>query len=226
MAVFHHKPDAFGALGWLAAEADRLSSGMDRKPRDYEAAETEAEHKGWDAFIKTPLRSIFGSVDLGLGDPPPCQQPLAELIPDDRLLPVAKLDASDYQARYRHLWDVSRPSSRRCARWTTSSCSARACCRCPNASPSPSPRPRWTYPTCRCTTTTAPSPPLPPACIAGMRLNGTLDDEQGDPRPFARKSFTCWPATCPGFSIPCSCSPTSRSRASTRFSAPALSCWG
>lgn len=105
MAVFHHLPDANGALGWLAAEADRLSSGMDRKPRDYETAEAEAEHKGWDAFIKTPLRSIFGSVDLGLGDPPPCQQPLAELIPDDRLLPESKLDAGDYQARYRNLWD-------------------------------------------------------------------------------------------------------------------------
>lgn len=64
MAVFHHKPETFGALGWLAAEADRLSSGMDRKPCDYEAVEAEAENKGWDAFIKTPLRSIFGSVDL------------------------------------------------------------------------------------------------------------------------------------------------------------------
>ncbi|MDS4060619.1 MAG: type III-A CRISPR-associated protein Cas10/Csm1 [Candidatus Contendobacter sp.] len=67
--------------------------------------EAEAEHKGWDAFIKTPLRSIFGSVDLGLGDPSPCQQPLAELIPDERLLPEPKLDASNYQTRYRNLWD-------------------------------------------------------------------------------------------------------------------------
>ncbi|MBK8168514.1 MAG: type III-A CRISPR-associated protein Cas10/Csm1 [bacterium] len=105
MAVFHHKPEAFGAPGWLAAEADRLSSGMDRKPRDYEAAEAEVEHKGWDAFIKTPLRSIFGSVDLGLGDPPPCKQPLEELIPDKRLLPEPKLDAGDYRTRYRNLWD-------------------------------------------------------------------------------------------------------------------------
>jgi len=105
MAVFHHKPETFGALGWLAAEADRLSSGMDRKPRDYEAMEAEAEYKGWDAFIKTPLRSIFGSVDLGLGDPLPCKQPLEELIPDERLLPEPKLDAGDYQTRYRNLWD-------------------------------------------------------------------------------------------------------------------------
>ena len=105
MAVFHHKPETFGALGWLAAEADRLSSGMDRKPRDYEAVEAEAEHKGWDAFIKTPLRSIFGSVNLGLGDPPPCQQPLAELIPDKRLLPEPRIRIDDYQQAYRDLWD-------------------------------------------------------------------------------------------------------------------------
>ncbi|RUQ38661.1 MAG: hypothetical protein EKK69_11970 [Candidatus Competibacteraceae bacterium] len=45
MAVFHHKPETFWALGWLAAEADRLSSGMDCKPRDYEAAETGTAHK-------------------------------------------------------------------------------------------------------------------------------------------------------------------------------------
>lgn len=105
MAVFHHMPDANGALGWLAAEADRLSSGMDRKPRDYEAAEAEAEYKGWDAFIKTPLRSIFGSVDLGLGDPTPCQQPLAVLIPDERLLPQPRVRIDDYQRAYRDLWD-------------------------------------------------------------------------------------------------------------------------
>jgi CRISPR-associated protein Csm1 len=42
MAVFHHKPEAYGALGWLAAEADRLSSGMDRKPAD-EQMELEAK---------------------------------------------------------------------------------------------------------------------------------------------------------------------------------------
>ncbi|MCC8997904.1 MAG: type III-A CRISPR-associated protein Cas10/Csm1, partial [Candidatus Contendobacter sp.] len=104
MAVFHHLPDANGALGWLAAEADRLSSGMDRKPRDYEAAEAEAEYKGWDAFIKTPLHSIFSSVNLGLGDPPLCQQPLAELIPDERLLPELRIRIDDYQKAYRDLW--------------------------------------------------------------------------------------------------------------------------
>lgn len=105
MAVFHHKPEAYGPLGWLAAEADRLSSGMDRKPRDDETSEAETEPKGWNAFIKTPLRSIFSSANLGLGNPPPCQQPLAELIPDQRLLPELNVKADDYQQTYRGLWE-------------------------------------------------------------------------------------------------------------------------
>lgn len=103
MAVFHHKPDAFGALGWLAAEADRLSSGMDRKQRD-ETQENEAEHKGWNAFIKTALLSPFGPVDLALGQGSACRLALDELIPDQRLLPLAELDTADYQSRYQELW--------------------------------------------------------------------------------------------------------------------------
>ncbi len=105
MAVFHHKPEAHGPLGWLAAEADRLSSGMDRKPRDSETAEVEAEPKGWNAFIKTPLRSIFNAANLGLGDPPKYQQPLAELLPDERLLPKPQVDSGDYQTVYLDLWN-------------------------------------------------------------------------------------------------------------------------
>ncbi len=54
MAIYHHKPEANNALGWLAAEADRLSSGMDRKPSD-EAQES----KSWNQFIKTPIRCLF-----------------------------------------------------------------------------------------------------------------------------------------------------------------------
>jgi CRISPR-associated protein Csm1 len=103
MAVFHHSPDAFGALGWLAAEADRLSSGMDRKQRD-ETQENEAEHKGWNAFIKTALLSPFGPIDLGRGQGPECRLALEELIPDQRLLPLVKLDTADYQNRYQALW--------------------------------------------------------------------------------------------------------------------------
>lgn len=105
MAVFHHKPDAHGALGWLASEADRLSSGMDRKPRDDQAAEIVAEPKGWDAFIKTPLHSIFSSAHLGYGEPPSGKQPLTELIPDDRLLPETTIKVDAYQAVYRTLWE-------------------------------------------------------------------------------------------------------------------------
>ncbi len=61
-AVFHHRPT--GALTWLSAVADRLSAGMDRKERD------KPEKAGsWDQFRRTPLRSIFDRVDLGLGRP-------------------------------------------------------------------------------------------------------------------------------------------------------------
>ncbi len=104
MAVFHHKPETFGALGWLAAEADRLSSGMDRKGRD-EALEKNAEQpKGWDAFIKTPLLSPFCAVNLGLGEALQRWQQLAELAPDARLLPGNRADANACQQTYAGLW--------------------------------------------------------------------------------------------------------------------------
>jgi CRISPR-associated protein Csm1 len=102
MAVFHHKPETFGPLGWLAAEADRLSSGMERKQKD-EAVENQIETGGWDKFIKTPLLSPFYPVNLGLGKAPTRFQPLSELIPDERLLPVAEPDTFSYQDHYRRL---------------------------------------------------------------------------------------------------------------------------
>lgn len=103
MAVFHHKPETFGALGWLAAEADRLSSGMDRKPKD-ESLESEGESRGWDRFIKTAMWSPFCQVDLGMGKPPRRIQALAELIPDERLLPQATVNTAAYPETYARLW--------------------------------------------------------------------------------------------------------------------------
>lgn len=103
MAVFHHKPDTFGALGWLAAEADRLSSGMDRKRKD-EDLESEGESRGWDKFIKTAMLSPFCQVDLGLGKPPRRLQALADLVPDERVLPQANVDTSAYPETYARLW--------------------------------------------------------------------------------------------------------------------------
>jgi len=105
VAVFHHKPDAakpeIGAIGWLAAEADRLSSGMDRKARDEQA---ELEDKAWDRFIRTPLVSPFSGVQLGLGEPRRVQIPLQELDPGENLMPQDKVNAHDYQSRYDALW--------------------------------------------------------------------------------------------------------------------------
>lgn len=105
-AVFHHSPSPNIPLTELAARADVLSAGMDRKPRD-EQQESEAEDPGWDAFIRTPLKNPLAAVDLkiGLGDRPESEIPLGELIPGARLLPVPSVDASDYQTRYRVLWD-------------------------------------------------------------------------------------------------------------------------
>lgn len=62
-AVYHHKP--LTPLHWLSAEADRLSAGMDRKPRD--EAE-ESSDSGRDRYQRVALRSIFAGVDLGLAD--------------------------------------------------------------------------------------------------------------------------------------------------------------
>jgi CRISPR-associated protein Csm1 len=106
MAAFHHKPEVFGPLGWLAAEADRLSSGMDRKAQD-EKDELKAGEKGWDRFIKTPLVSTFSQVDLGLGEPQRGYHPLLELNPDEDIQPrpLEALAIDSYSARYRQLWD-------------------------------------------------------------------------------------------------------------------------
>lgn len=106
MAVFHHKPDAFGALGWLQAEADRLSSGMDRKPHDESLENKADQHKGWNAFIKTAMLSPFSPVQLDLPPGAPHFQPLDELIPDERLVPQSRLETGHYPQKYRELWDA------------------------------------------------------------------------------------------------------------------------
>ena len=107
IAVYHHDPSPSTPLSELAAVADRLAAGLDRKQRD-EQAELEGEARGWDAFIRTALKNPFAGVDLriGLGEPPDSEIPLAPLIPDDRLLPQPKVDTDGYQNRYRSLWEV------------------------------------------------------------------------------------------------------------------------
>lgn len=102
VAVFHHAPDngraAIGAAAWIAAEADRLSAGMDRKPLD------EAEEAARPAdYLKTALISPFRNVDLGLGNPPESRLPLSELTPSEDSFPQPSLDTGDYPERYRRL---------------------------------------------------------------------------------------------------------------------------
>ncbi len=107
MAVFHHKPDGanaeVGAAAWIVAEADRISSGMERKELD-EQVEAEGGRKGWDRFIKTALKSPFAAVDLGNGRPTASELPLEELCPGEALMPQQRVDTSDYQSRYAALW--------------------------------------------------------------------------------------------------------------------------
>lgn len=101
-AVYHHAPST--PLQWLSAEADRLSAGMDRKPRDEEAELAAGGARG--AFRKTPLRSIFATVDLGhdhgRDSGEAANYRVAELFPD-ALFPTSV--AGEDQARgYAELW--------------------------------------------------------------------------------------------------------------------------
>jgi len=62
VAVYHHKPDS--AWSELCAIADRTASGMDRKEKDEQSDPALNEQTGWDAFIKTPLKSCYTCVQL------------------------------------------------------------------------------------------------------------------------------------------------------------------
>jgi CRISPR-associated protein, Csm1 family len=57
LACYHHRPDT--PLHWIITEADCLSAGMDRLPKD-----EEEETKGRDSFKKTRLYSILEEVNL------------------------------------------------------------------------------------------------------------------------------------------------------------------
>jgi len=107
ISVYHHEPEgaraSVGALGHLAAEADRLSAGMDRKPRD-EEEEAGAEPKGRDGYIKTPLRSPFAAVHIGLGNAPEAHILLGKLEPGEDLFPRAEIRKEEYPQRYARLW--------------------------------------------------------------------------------------------------------------------------
>ncbi len=105
IAVYHHAPSPNIPLSELAAEADRLAAGMDRKARD-EMQESEIYGRVRPGYLQTPLKNPFDGVDLGigLGASPGSQIPLGELKPADELLPQPKVDTGDYPERYRTLW--------------------------------------------------------------------------------------------------------------------------
>lgn len=115
IAVYHHEPEgaraSVGALGHLAAEADRLSAGMDRKPRD-EEEEANPEPRGRDGYIKTPLRSPFAAVQIGLGKAPEAQVLLGKLEPGEHLFPRADIRKDEYPQRYARLWQDFQPDCR------------------------------------------------------------------------------------------------------------------
>jgi CRISPR-associated protein Csm1 len=108
-AVYHHAPDRNGAEGWIIAEADRLASGMDRKPKD-ESGEGEVDTAhGRDRYIKTALLSPFAGVSLDPGhgfhkglEP---RMPLSELGPGRQSFPSPQVDVAQFPAAYKRLWE-------------------------------------------------------------------------------------------------------------------------
>lgn len=108
VAVYHHSPDTarseIGAVGWLAAIADRLSAGMERKRKDENAEAEAGASRKWGGYIETALKSPFAAVNLGRGPAPSTSIPLAELLPGNSLAPQQNLDTSGYPERYRVLW--------------------------------------------------------------------------------------------------------------------------
>jgi CRISPR-associated protein Csm1 len=104
-ANFHHAPERHPvpAIGWFSAEADRLASGLDRKPKEHEY---EVKH-GWETFRKQPLASLFDRIDLGEGKAAPHVYDLAPLMVGKALEPTAKTawDAQPGAMDYRVLWD-------------------------------------------------------------------------------------------------------------------------
>ncbi|MEK0085282.1 type III-A CRISPR-associated protein Cas10/Csm1 [Benzoatithermus flavus] len=101
-AVYHHKPDDSRPWTWIVAEADRLSSGMDRKTRDI-ADELGLGPRGRDAYRRTPLLSLVSTVELGLGTATPRAFPVAELTPD-AILPVHAPDPGTLPEAYLACW--------------------------------------------------------------------------------------------------------------------------
>jgi len=101
LAAWHHKPST--PAQWIVTEAERMSSGMDRKARD------EDDETGPRAYKSTPLRSLFARIDLNRGARPQdhWEYPLAPLQPDKTVIfPVERKDETKSLVdAYRRLWN-------------------------------------------------------------------------------------------------------------------------
>lgn len=106
IAGYHHRPgggprEEAGAQH-LVTEADRLAAGMDR---DAKREEDPEDGSGWDAFIRTPLRSPFSAVmlDQQLGEPGTRSIPLEILSPESDIAGQERVNTEGYQGRYQQM---------------------------------------------------------------------------------------------------------------------------
>jgi len=108
LAIYHHRPDDHRfPWTWLVAEADRLSSGHDRKPKDAEQ-EAGLAHGGFRSYRRTPLVSIVTRLTLG-GNAPAHPLAVAALEPET-LFPATDLDTARMPDGYESCRDGFRAS--------------------------------------------------------------------------------------------------------------------
>lgn len=95
IAVYHHNPRT--PDHWICAEADRLSSSLERKEKD-------RDHELTTNFRSTPLLDPFSRVRLHHPEPLRAYLPLAEFSPASDLFPVPDAAQAASPERYRALY--------------------------------------------------------------------------------------------------------------------------
>jgi CRISPR-associated protein Csm1 len=102
LAAWHHKPST--PVQWVVTEAERMSSGMDRKPKDI-----EDETPGREQYKRTHLRSLFARVNIGRGELSQSRwvHQVSALTPEQAaLFPFTVEDERESLVpAYRRLWD-------------------------------------------------------------------------------------------------------------------------
>ncbi|MFO1038433.1 MAG: type III-A CRISPR-associated protein Cas10/Csm1 [Geminicoccaceae bacterium] len=116
-SVYHHAPDKGPAWAWLVAEADRLSSGMDRTAREI-ATEADLTPSGRDAFRRVALQALPSRVALRTAARSTAYYPATELVPE-ALAPAASVAGPAQLDGYRRCWDGFRVGFRNLAGATT-----------------------------------------------------------------------------------------------------------